>query len=129
MSDLNVQVISFEDFLKEDAKSISDANHHKKNGDTSDDKLKEPAEHKIDKNGIETDANQSKANKNAGDKKADKLNEGLDIEGEQKVGDKKDKLDDEGDDKKSESEKEDGDDSDKKDKKDDAEEEEEGDDD
>lgn len=33
MVDLTVTIPSFEDFLAEDAKAISDANHQKKNGD------------------------------------------------------------------------------------------------
>lgn len=39
MSGLNVNVVSFEDFLAEDAKSLSDASHHKKNGDQVADKV------------------------------------------------------------------------------------------
>lgn len=106
MDKIKVDVVSFEDFLIEDAKSISDANHHNKNGDQTADKLKEPAEHKIDKNGIETDGNQGKANKlSNGDKTAEKLKE--DVE---KVGTKEDQIDkDDGDD--------DGDDDKKSDKK------------
>lgn len=40
MVDLTVNVPSFEDFLAEDAKAISDANHHKKNGDAGGTDLK-----------------------------------------------------------------------------------------
>lgn len=113
MDKIKVDVVSFEDFLIEDAKSISDANHHNKNGDQTADKLKEPAEHKIDKNGIETDGNQGKANKlSNGDKTADKLKEEV-----EKVGTKEDQIDKDDDD---------GDDEKKSDK---DEEEEEGDDD
>jgi hypothetical protein len=39
MIDMTINVGSFEDFLAEDAKSISDANHHTKNGDSGVDKV------------------------------------------------------------------------------------------
>ena len=39
MSDITINVGSFEDFLVEDAKAISDANHGKKNGDGGMDKV------------------------------------------------------------------------------------------
>lgn len=112
--DLNVNIGSFEDFLVEDAKSLSDASHAKKTGDTSADKLATPAENNIDKNGIQTDGNQGKANKDQGDKTADKLNED-----DMKVGDKKDKLDDkeDGKDKKDGDDGDDDKDADGKDKK------------
>lgn len=104
MSDLNFNIMSFETFL-EDTKSLSDANHHIKNGDQAADKLAEPAEHKIDKNGIATDANHSKANKMIGDKAAAKLTEGKDDDQEdddqEDDGDKKkvaDEEEEEGDD-------------------------------
>lgn len=75
MNDINVEIVSFQDFLAEDTKSISDSNLKTKNGDQTPDKLKEPAEHKFDKNGICTDERQSKANKTQGDKKAYQLKE------------------------------------------------------
>lgn len=39
MVDTNINVKSFEDFLAEDSKAISDANHHMKNGDQVADKV------------------------------------------------------------------------------------------
>lgn len=109
MNDLNVEIKSFEDFLAEDAKAISDANHRAKNGDCVADKVVEPSEHKLDKKGIKTeDPRHAAANKEQGDGKTPtKLQE--DVEGDQKVGDKKDKLvsdddEDEGDEKKSDEE-------------------------
>lgn len=39
MVDLTINVKSFEDFLSEDAKALSDANHHSKNGDQVADKV------------------------------------------------------------------------------------------
>lgn len=109
MNDLNVEIKSFEDFLAEDAKAISDANHRAKNGDCVADKVVEPSEHKHDEKGIKTDPRHAAANKEQGDGKTPpKLQEG--VEGDQKVGDKKDKLvsddddEDEGDEKKSDEE-------------------------
>jgi hypothetical protein len=39
MIDMTINVGSFEDFLAEDAKAISDANHHTKNGDGAAEKV------------------------------------------------------------------------------------------
>lgn len=74
MIDLTVNVKSFEDFLAEDAKSISDANHAKKNGDGAADK--------VDGDGImggsETADVVEKSDKSApGDKTADKVDGSL----------------------------------------------------
>lgn len=66
MTTLDIGTIpTFEQFLKEDSKAISDANHHKKTGDTAADALKVPAELKPDQGakGGDTEKNFNKANK------------------------------------------------------------------
>lgn len=107
MSDLNVEIMSFESFLAEDAKALSDANHHKKTGDAAADEVVEPSEHKLDQKGIKTaDSRQAAINAKAGTLGVkEKLNEAEDIKGDRLVGDKKDKIkekdnDDDDDDKK-----------------------------
>lgn len=59
------EIPTFEQFLSEDSKKISDANHHKKTGDTSADKLAEPKELKPDQGpkGTDTKENFEAANK------------------------------------------------------------------
>lgn len=66
MTTLDIGTIpTFEQFLTEDSKKISDANHHKKTGDTSADTLAEPKELKPDQGpkGTDTKENFEKANK------------------------------------------------------------------
>ena len=70
MNDLTINVPSFEDFLAEDAKSLSDASHHKKNGDQTGDDLKPVVSDK----GSETAEVIEKSDKAApGDDKGDTL--------------------------------------------------------
>lgn len=93
---LEVAIPTFESFLAEDAKALSDANHHARKGDLKAASFKEPAEHLIDKNGIQTDDHHKKANKVQGDATIDKKLEKPPLkEGKEEVEDEEEEGDDE----------------------------------